>query len=170
MQNRKTTRNREQVSYLPQTLCSGYTLRNAGSGGSFRIPDDIKQDSSLYRLYNGARRKWQAFLSRNECYQEWSPPRNYGLQKSDGHKAFAILPQPRGRQIYTVTAEHYAVRFKSLKRSSPDCAILTTLCSQPFADSSSQKWSRIQIPKWLIKETPQSEFALQGPEICKRST
>lgn len=44
-----------------------------------------------------------------------------------------------------------------LKRSSPDCAILTTLCSQPFADSLNQKCLRIHIPEWLIKEKPQSE-------------
>ena len=47
-----------------------------------------------------------------------------------------------------------------LKRSSPDCAILTTLCSQPFADSLNQKCPRIHIPDWLIKEKPQSESCL----------
>ena len=60
----------------------------------------------------------------------------------------------------------------ALKRSSPDCAILTTLCSQPFADSLNQKCPRIHIPDWLIKEKPhgQNRVALQGPQTCKRST
>ena len=38
------------------------------------------------------------------------------------------------------------------KRSSPDSAILTALCSQPFADSLTQKCLRIHIPDWLIKD------------------
>ena len=45
----------------------------------------------------------------------------------------------------------------ALKRSSPDCAILTTLWGQPFADSLTLKCPRIHIPEWLIKERPQSE-------------
>ena len=44
----------------------------------------------------------------------------------------------------------------ALKRS-PDCAIQTTLCSQPFANSLNPKCPRIHTPKWLIKEKPQSE-------------
>ena len=57
---------------------------------------------------NGARRKWQASLSRNECYQEWLPPRHHGLQKTNGHRTSATLPQSRWRQIQTVTPEHHA--------------------------------------------------------------
>ena len=45
----------------------------------------------------------------------------------------------------------------ALKRSSPDCAILTTLCSHPFANSLNQKCRRIHIPKWLLKGKSQSE-------------
>ena len=46
----------------------------------------------------------------------------------------------------------------ALKRSSPDCAIQTTLCSQPFANSLNPKCPTIHTPKWLIKEKPQSEL------------
>ena len=40
----------------------------------------------------------------------------------------------------------------ALKRFSLDCAILTTLCSQPFADSLNQKCPTIHIPVLLTKE------------------
>ena len=33
------------------------------------------------------------FLDRNGCYQEWLQPRHHGLQKTDGQRAFATLPQ-----------------------------------------------------------------------------
>ena len=60
-----------------------------------------------------------------------------------------------------LSSSFFTTNVNALKSSSPDCAILTTLCSQPFADSWNQKWPKIHIPKCLIKEKP---------EICKRST
>ena len=97
-----------KAAYLLQTLCRWYTQRNARSGSSLSISVDTKQESSFYLFYNGTRRKWQASLSRNGCYQEWLQTRHHGLQKADWQRTFATLPQSRGRQIETVTAEHYA--------------------------------------------------------------
>ena len=104
-------------------------------------------------IYNGSREKWQDSFSRNGCYQEWLPPRNHGLQKAD--KKGLLLHyhshvDARDKLSLLNTMLNHAFQLSStwkffheecerLKWSSPDCAILTTLCCQPFADSLNQK-------------------------------
>ena len=82
-----------------------------------------------------------------------------------------LLPRYPFHFLFSIDFEHnLTARFSSclrgsfftknvnaFERSSPNCAILTSLFSQPFADSLNQNIPN--IPKWLIKEKPQSESA-----------
>ena len=93
---------------------------------------------------------WAGLKESSGTGLKWLLPRPHGLQEVEGQRSFTILPQSCWRQIQTVTAEHHAKpcvssvsrlrgsfftrNVSALKWSSPDCAILTTLCSQPFAD------------------------------------
>ena len=49
----------------------------------------------------------------------------------------------------------------ALKRSSPDHAILTTLCTQPLVDSLNQKWPRNHIPIMLPYKDQKSANVLR---------
>ena len=93
---------------------------------------------------------WAGLKESSGTGLKWLLPRPHGLQEVEGQRSFTTLPQSCWRQIQTVTAEHHAKpcvssvsrlrgsfftrNVSALKWSSPDCAILTTLCSQPFAD------------------------------------
>ena len=74
------------------------------------------------------------------------------------HQAKPCLSTPVYVEVF------FTRNVNALTRSSPDCALLTTLCSQLFTNLLNQK-----CPRTHKRNPSQNRVALQGPEICKRS-
>ena len=160
MQNRETAGNREQIAYLgysvddtlsvmPDLTAASEFLTTLNEGHpSINFTMELEENSKLPFLgmnviRNGCRLDTTVYRKPTDTglllhYHAWTP-------------CLTVRLNSRRRGSF------FTRNVNALKRSSPDCAIQTTLCSQPFANSLNPKCPRIHTPKWLIKEKPQSE-------------
>lgn len=115
---------------------------------------------------NAKNRNLRMDVIRNGCHLDttvYRKPTDKGLllhyhSHVDARYKWSLLNTMLNRVFQLSRGSFFMRNVNALKRSFPICAILRTLCSQPFADSLNQKCLTIHIPDWLIKEKPQSEL------------